>query len=93
MIVRRGRPLTPIMRRMLKYSSVWIFGAFVLLSICKTVRWLPDGWIMSIVAWGALVGAYALWRHKRKERAETVQKRSAQGSGGDIKQGSAGLRF
>lgn len=84
-IVRRGRRLTPIMRTMLGYGTVWMLGVGYMASIGKAMGWTEEVWVVLIVGWSGLVGLFALWRHKRKERAENAQKRSAQRSGGDIK--------
>src|SRR5690349_14347818 len=81
-IVRRGRRLTPIMRTMLKYGFLWALGVGCVLSIGKATGLPERGWVALIVGWSGMVGLFALWRHKRKERAETAQKGSAQRSAG-----------
>jgi len=77
MIVRRGRPLTPVMRGMLKYGSFIVLGALYLSSLGKVMRWPLNVWVALGVGWGVVVGVFAWWWHKRKERAKTEQNSSA----------------
>jgi len=76
-IVRRGRPLTPIMRGMLKYGFVCVLGIGYLLSIGNVTGLPEQTWVVFIVGWCAIVGVFAWWRHKRKETTGAPQDRSS----------------
>jgi uncharacterized membrane protein len=71
--IRRGRPLTPLMKLMLAYSSLVVLGTIYAMAygdplgpifhVSPNRAWIPES-----ITWAFALGGIAWWHHKRNER-------------------------
>jgi len=65
-MVRRGRSLTPRMRKMLTFGSLFVFGSAYIMMFGSWSAWPQKLWFVLIAAWGAALALVAWWRHGHK---------------------------
>jgi len=71
--IRRGRPLTPLMRLMLTYGSLVVLGTIYAMALGDPLGPIfhvsPNrAWIPESITWAFALAGIAWWRHKRNER-------------------------
>ena len=64
--VRRGRPLTPMMRGMLFYSFFGVLGAGYIFAFGAMLDWPQGSRYMLTFLWFASLGFIASWRHRSR---------------------------
>jgi hypothetical protein len=63
--VNSGRPFSPLQKRMLLYSFVFVLGMSYLMLLVSDMRWPTNLIFPMIGAWGGLVALAAWWRYRR----------------------------
>ena len=64
--VRRGRPLTPVMRKMMTYGALFALGMGNIMMFGSWFAWPQQLWFVLIAAWGATLALVAWWRHEHE---------------------------
>ena len=67
-IIRRGKPLSSIQRKMLFYATFFVLGmgyATMLQDHLAALFHWENAWVAVMVAWGALLAAIAWTRYRR----------------------------
>lgn len=67
-LITGGQPLTPHMKRVLRYGFFFVLGAGYAAFIGKLLNWPISGWVLLIIGWGVLL-AFIAWRRYRRARA------------------------
>ena len=65
-VVRGGRPLTSVMKGVLRYSFWGALGMIYIFAGGSAVGWPIHTWYAISFLWFALLGFFAYWRHRSK---------------------------